>query len=379
MRTNICLSSASTLFVLEVCFSTEVSSRKFYPLYMGLLDHLLREQVSEKLSHIPLPSTRRSSSFPVASWERLLRAEISNPKTPVAVIMFRWKSHRHCDQECEDQPHKVKELRTSLAPLSGRNLQYCNDACLRRYLEARNWNVDKSKKMMEESLKWRSSFKPEEILWHEVAVEGETGKAFRANFRDRCGRTVLILRPGMQNTTALDNQMRHLVYLIENAILNLPQGQEQMSWLIDFTGWSLTNNVPIKSARETVNILQNHYPERLAIAFLYNPPRIFEAFWKIVKYFLDPKTMQKVKFVYPKNKDSVELMKSYFDMDNLPTELGGKANLKYDHEEFSRQMAQDDVKAAKFWSFDKHHTETNGYSAAGVGPKTECLAPPVTV
>lgn len=293
--------------------------------------------------------------------------------------MFRWKSQPHCDQEAEDQPHKVKELRTSLVPLSGCNLQYCNDACLRRYLEARNWNVDKSKKMLEESLKWRSTFKPEEIRWHEVAVEGETGKAFRANFRDRDGRTVLILRPGMQNTTALDNQMRHLVYLIENAILNLPQGQEQMSWVIDFTGWSLTNNVPIKSARETVNILQNHYPERLAIAFLYNTPRIFEAFWKIVKYFLDPKTMQKVKFVYPKNKDSVELMKSYFDMDNLPTELGGKANLKYDHEDFSRQMAQDDVKAAKFWSFDKHHTETNGYSAAEVAPKTECLAPPVTV
>ncbi|CAN4105290.1 unnamed protein product [Withania somnifera] len=233
--------------------------------------------------------------------------------------------------------------------------------------------------MLEESLKWRSTFKPEEIRWHEVAVEGETGKAFRANFHDRDGRTVLILRPGMQNTTALDNQMRHLVYLIENAILNLPQGQEQMSWLIDFTGWSLTNNVPIKSARETVNILQNHYPERLAVAFLYNPPRIFEAFWKIVKYFLDPKTMQKVKFVYPKNKDSVELMKSYFDMDNLPIEFGGKTNLEYDHEEFSRQMAQDDVKASKFWSFDKHHTETNDYSAEEVTPKTECLAPPVIV
>lgn len=75
--------------------------------------------------------------------------------------------------------------------------------------------------------------------------------------------------------------MKHLVYLIENAILNLPEEQEQMAWLIDFTGWSLSNNVPIKSAKDTVNILQNHYPERLAVAFLYNPPRIFEAFWKV--------------------------------------------------------------------------------------------------
>jgi hypothetical protein len=68
---------------------------------------------------------------------------------------------------------------------------------------------------------------------------------------------------------------------LENAILSLPEGQEKMVWLIDFTGWTMANAVPIKTARETVNILQNHYPERLAIAFLFNPPKVFEAFWKV--------------------------------------------------------------------------------------------------
>lgn len=89
----------------------------------------------------------------------------------------------------------------------------------------------------------------------------------------------------------------------------------------------------------------------------------------MVKYFLDPKTFQKVKFVYPKNKDSVELMTSYFDMDNLPKEFGGKATLQYDHEEFSRQMAQDDIKAAKFWGFDDKHQ--NGLSGAEIAPEPE--------
>lgn len=292
-------------------------------------------------------------------------------------MFFRKSNSSHDGESVEQQrERKFQELKASLGPLSGRSLQYCSDACLKRYLEARSWNIDKSKKMLEESLRWRSSFKPEEIRWHEVAVEGETGKVFRANFHDRNGRSVLILRPGLQNTTSLDNQMKHLVYLIENAILNLPEEQEQMAWLIDFTGWSLSNNVPIKSARDTVNILQNHYPERLAVAFLYNPPRIFEAFWKIVKYFLDPKTFQKVKFVYPKNKDSVELMRSYFDVDNLPTEFGGNATLQYDHEEFSMQMANDDVKSAKLWGLDKH--QPNGFMGAEVAPEPESLAPPAS-
>lgn len=30
---------------------------------------------------------------------------------------------------------------------------------------ARNWHVDKARKMLEETLKWRSAYKPEEIRW----------------------------------------------------------------------------------------------------------------------------------------------------------------------------------------------------------------------
>ncbi|XP_065851636.1 CRAL-TRIO domain-containing protein C23B6.04c-like [Euphorbia lathyris] len=271
--------------------------------------------------------------------------------------MFLWRKSSQNHQKENDsaqQDAKVSELRAALEPLSGRSSKYCSDACLRRYLEARNWNVDKANKMLLETLKWRASYKPEETRWHEISHEGETGKVFRANFHDRYGRTVLVMRPGMQNTSCAEDNIRHLVYLIENSILNLGEGQEQMSWLIDFTGLSLSNNVSIRTARDIINILQSHYPERLAIAFLYNPPRIFEAFWKAVKYFLDPKTFQKVKFVYPKSKDSVELMRSLFDVDNLTSEFGGKATMKYDHEEFSRMMVEDDSKTAKYWGFDNN-------------------------
>lgn len=61
--------------------------------------------------------------------------------------------------------NQVKELRDALGSLSGRSLKYCTDSCLKRYLEARNWNVNKSKKMLEESLRWRATYKPEEIRW----------------------------------------------------------------------------------------------------------------------------------------------------------------------------------------------------------------------
>ncbi|RWW64769.1 hypothetical protein BHE74_00027975 [Ensete ventricosum] len=151
---------------------------------------------------------------------------------------------------------------------------FSDDACLRRYLVARNWNIDKSKKMLQETLKWRATYKPEEIRWHEVAVEGETGKVYRAEFQDREGRTVLVLRPGKQ----------------------------------------------------------------------------------IVKYFLDPKTFQKVKFVYPKNEESMGVMHKNFDPEILPEEFGGKSKVEYDHDEFSKLMSRDDVKTASFWKLDEKKT-----------------------
>ena len=89
------------------------------------------------------------------------------------------------------------------------------------------------------------------------------------------------MRPGLQNTNSPEGNIRHLVYLIENGVLNLPEDQEQMSWLVDFTGFTLNTSVSVKTARDIINILQNHYPERLAICILYNPPRLFKAFWKV--------------------------------------------------------------------------------------------------
>jgi hypothetical protein len=49
--------------------------------------------------------------------------------------------------------------------MSARGKKYCTEACLIRYLEARNWNVGKSRKMLEESLKWRAGSRPEDIRW----------------------------------------------------------------------------------------------------------------------------------------------------------------------------------------------------------------------
>ncbi|PWA67052.1 CRAL-TRIO lipid binding domain-containing protein [Artemisia annua] len=123
-------------------------------------------------------------------------------------------------------------------------------------------------------------------LKEHVAEEAATGKIYRSSFMDSTG----------GNTKSTQSQIKYLVYCMENAIFNLPPEQEQMVWLIDFNGFSLSN-ISIKSTKETAHILQDHYPERLGLAILYNPPKLFEPFWKVTKPFLEPKTANKHLFI----------------------------------------------------------------------------------
>ncbi|XP_058107605.1 uncharacterized protein LOC131251108 isoform X2 [Magnolia sinica] len=236
---------------------------------------------------------------------------------------------------------KINEVRKLLGPLNEALPIFCSDTLISRYLRARNWNTKKASKILKETLKWRLEHKPEKIKWEDVAQEAETGKIYRANYLDKHGRTVLVMRPGFQNTSSSKGQIKYLVYCIENAIFNLGPDQEQMVWLVDFQGWN-PSSISVKVTRETAHVLQNYYPERLGLGILYNPPKIFESFWKIVKPFLEPKTYKKARFVYSDNMDSQKIMEDLFNLDKLESTFGGRSSIGFDYKEYGDRMKGDD-------------------------------------
>ncbi|KAF6149168.1 hypothetical protein GIB67_026024 [Kingdonia uniflora] len=244
---------------------------------------------------------------------------------------------------------KINEVRMSLGSLPDKLSVYCSDTSISRCLRARNWSVKKATNMLKETLKWRLDYKPEEIRWEEIALEADTGKIYRSNYLDKHGRTILVMRPAFQNTKSTKGQIRYLVYCMENAILNLPVEQEQMVWLIDFHGFNMSH-LSVKVTRETAHVLQEHYPERLGIAILYNPPWIFESFWKVVKPFLEPKTYRKVKFVYSDDLNTKKIMEGLFDMDKLESSFGGNNQTGFNISEYSERMKEDDKRMPSFWA-----------------------------
>ncbi|MCD7472440.1 hypothetical protein HAX54_013675 [Datura stramonium] len=246
-----------------------------------------------------------------------------------------------------EQQAKINEVRKLIGPAVEKFPAMSSDASVLRFLRARNWHTKRSAKMLKDTLIWRLEKKPEMIRWDDIAPQAETGKVYKANYFDKYGRTVLVMKPGIQNPYSVEKQMRYLVYCMENAILDLKPGQERMVWLIDFEGWNMSS-ISVKVTRETARVLQDRYPERLGLAILYNPPKVFESFWILVKPFFEKRTYKKVKFVYQNDVHTQKVMEDLFDMDKLESSFGGKWTQGFDFVAYSKRMREGDKKMSDF-------------------------------
>ena len=234
---------------------------------------------------------------------------------------------------------------------------YVDDACLCRYLRARKWNVDKALKMIIASLQWRATMKPEALTWDDIADEALTGKQYRSG-RDKRGRRVLVMRPDRENSYNHVENIKFLVYTLENILWKSsrerePRGSkadlapEQIVILINFTDWSRKNAVPMATARETLSILQNHYPERLGLAVCFNPPTIFRVFWSIISPFIDPKTYSKIVFVNKKKKEkAAATMGAVFHSSAVDDDMGGVVPSAWNFDVYATHMRDYDAKKA---------------------------------
>ncbi|EPS66064.1 hypothetical protein M569_08709, partial [Genlisea aurea] len=236
---------------------------------------------------------------------------------------------------------QINEVIKLLGIVADKFPSHCSDAAILRFLRARNWSAKKAARMFKENLKWRIAYKPDKIQWEDVAKEAETGRVYRANYFDKHGRAVLVLRPGFQNSSCAEEQIKYLVYCMESVISNPGHVQEQMVWLIDFENWN-PSCISVKVTKETARVLQDHYPERLGVALLYNPPKLFESFWLLVKPFLEHKTYKKVKFVYSDQPQSKKIMEALFDMDELGSCFGGKNTDNFNYRAYSERMKDEE-------------------------------------
>ncbi|XP_010667018.2 uncharacterized protein LOC104884121 isoform X1 [Beta vulgaris subsp. vulgaris] len=200
-----------------------------------------------------------------------------------------------------------------------------DDMTLRRFLRARDLDVEKAGAMFLKYLKWRKTFIPnghvtEAEIEHEISQE----KAFVGG-NDKKGRPILVVLANrhFQNTTP-DEFKRFAVYSLDKICTRMPLGQEKFCAIGDLQGWGYSNS-DIRGYLGALSILQDCYPERLGKLFIVHAPKIFKAVWKIIYPFIDDNTKTKIVFV-EKQKLTSTLLEN-IDESQLPDIYGGKLPL----------------------------------------------------
>jgi hypothetical protein len=103
-----------------------------------------------------------------------------------------------------------------------------------------------------------------------------------------------------------------------------PRGQ--FIRIYDFKGIHLgdiADHEAVNLGKQMMDVLENHYPERMAKAFVINVPRFFSAIWSVIKPLLDPHTAKKIT-VISKHSKVLPTLQEHISLDVIPKAFGGQ-------------------------------------------------------
>lgn len=123
--------------------------------------------------------------------------------------------------------------------------------------------------------------------------------------------------------------------MLDRTVDMLPPGQENACLIIHFKGATAGKTPSVSQARQVLNILQGHNPERLGRALISELPWYVSTFFKMIAPFIDPVTREKMKF----NPD----IRAFVPPERLWDEHKGDLNFEYDHAVYWKALERECV------------------------------------
>lgn len=187
-----------------------------------------------------------------------------------------------------------------------------NDDTFLRFLRARDFDLERAVAMLEGHLAFRDLWKPEAISSSEERVRhGLTlhGGFWRQLGPSRHGGIVQLIDLAKYDAHAFTKQnttqdfTRLLLFQNESvmrACLSEEHAPIKTLLVFDYTHFAFSKHATpnaLKLISVLADVVQNHYPEFLECGLIYNAPRAFPLFWKLIKAFLHDRMKHKLVFV----------------------------------------------------------------------------------
>ena len=218
----------------------------------------------------------------------------------------------------------VFSLSLSLSFSLFRPLAHSNDEDnLRRFLVARDNDLDKSYDMAAAAIKWRSEIKPSTLTVADFSTANSQGMWRFAGYAKN-GWPLMLVRAGlfMPGSYSTEEYVRYIAYMMETNIKRMdptnPNGQRHF---IVFDMLGMNYNTDFAKLRELIRIANDYHPERLGIALVVNASTLFWGLWKIMSPWMDLYTSEKVEVLTSDCKDFLE---EHVGLEQVYKDLGGQ-------------------------------------------------------
>ncbi|MED6194200.1 hypothetical protein PIB30_026195 [Stylosanthes scabra] len=280
------------------------------------------QPTNPKAEKSPPPPQEASSSSPPfsSSYSSPLSSSYSSPKASDSV-----KDGGSILKDSSDAELTKVPLMRALVESKDPSSKEVDDLTLRRFLRARDLDVEKASFMFLKYLKWKNSFVPNGVSPTEIPDEIAQKKLYSQGF-DKQGRPIVLAFAAKhyQGTDGGDAFKRFVAFTIDKLCSRMPAGQEKFCAIADIQGWGYANS-DIRGYLSALTILQDYNPERMGKLFILHAPYVFMKVWQIIYPFIDNNTKQKITFV--DNKKLKETLLEDIDESQLPEKYGGKLPL----------------------------------------------------
>ncbi|XP_071975909.1 SEC14-like protein 5 isoform X2 [Engystomops pustulosus] len=208
-----------------------------------------------------------------------------------------------------------------------------------RFLRARDFNLEKAREMLCQSLSWRKQYQVDYILqtWRPPPILEEY-YAGGWHYHDRDGRPLYILRLGQIDTKGLlkavgeEAILRHVLSINEEGQRRCDEnthlfGQPIRSWtcLVDLEGLNMRHlwRPGVKALLRIIEVVEANYPETLGRLLIVRAPRVFPVLWTLVSPFINENSRRKFLIYSGNNYQGPGGVCDYLDKEIIPDFLGG--------------------------------------------------------